>query len=217
MKKLGIGFILLIIPFINIITGFIVKGYQLECARTSMKKKHKLPEWTKFLQLFVNGILAVVIGIIYALPFIIFLFLSVGNIFINLIKTTPELTEDVILSSINSFTIPGLIVTLILFILALYISPIAIMNFVNKNKFKDAFKLKSVFKKAFTSKYLLTVIVILAYSIVIFIMTGAINYFFSLFSGEVIILIINNILSALTSFIIGVTAFTIIGEIYPKL
>jgi len=217
MRKFGIGFVLLVFPILSIITGFLVKGYQLECARTAMKKKQKLPEWIDFSKLFVNGILALIIGIVYALPFLIFLFLSVGTVFINMIKTGTELTSEALITSMNSFTVPGLIITIILFVLAIYITPIAVLNFVNKNKFKDAFKLKLVFKKAFTSKYLITIIFILAYSIIIFMITGGINYVFALSANTILILIIQNILSALTSFIIGVTAFTLIGEIYQKL
>ena len=39
-NKLGIGVILLILPFINILTSFLVKGYKLESARSVFKKKY---------------------------------------------------------------------------------------------------------------------------------------------------------------------------------
>jgi len=215
--KLLIGFVFLVVPILNILTGFFVRGYELECGKTAMKKSFKLPEWTSFLKLFVNGLLALIIGLIYLIPFFIFLFISIGSLIIEVIKNQTQITEELIMSSINSFTIPSLIITIILFFLGIYLIPIAIMNFVTKYRFKDGFDLLTVFKKAFTGRYILIVLFILAYAIGIYIISSLILYVFGLFSPELLVLIINNILSALTTFIIGVTAITLIGEAYPKL
>ena len=45
LNKFLIGVLLLIVPFLNLITGLFVRGYSLECAKSSMKKKFGLPEW----------------------------------------------------------------------------------------------------------------------------------------------------------------------------
>lgn len=217
LNKFLIGFIFLVVPILNIVTGFFVKGYQLECGRTALKKSSKLPDWNNFLKLFVDGLLATVIGIIYLLPFIIFLLLTLGDLIISLIKTKTTITEELVLNSVNSFTIPGLIITLVLFLLGIYLIPIAIMNFISKCKFKDAFNLILVFKKAFRGKYFLVVLFIIAYSLLIIILSGLITYLFSLFAGEMVLLVTNNILSAITNFIIGITGITLVGEIYQKL
>ena len=215
--KFLIGFVFLVIPIVNILTGFFVRGYQLECGKTAMKKKYTLPEWTSFLRLFLNGLLAAIISLIYLIPFIIFLVISLGSILLEIIKNPTQITEELVLNSVSSFTIPGLIITLLFFVLGLYLIPIALMNFINKNEFKDAFNLTTIFKKAFTGKYFLTILFIIAYAIAVYVISSIITSIFTLFSPELIILIINNILAALTSFIIGVTAITLIGEAYPKL
>ena len=67
IKKLIIGLIIGIIPIVN----FIATGYHLECAKTAMNKKFKLPDWKNFGKLFVNGFLASVITFIYLLPAIL--------------------------------------------------------------------------------------------------------------------------------------------------
>src|SRR3989344_4340165 len=70
-KKFAKGFLLYVMPFLNIITGIFATGYGLECARTAAKKKFSLPEWKNFGALFFDGLTAFVIGIIYALPAIL--------------------------------------------------------------------------------------------------------------------------------------------------
>ncbi|MFH1209447.1 MAG: DUF4013 domain-containing protein [archaeon] len=206
-----------IISLIDGISNLIVSGYQVECGRTILKKKYKLPDWTSLWHLFINGALATVIGIIYLIPFLIFLVITMGNVLIEMIKNPTVVSDQLILNSIDSFTIPGLIITLLLLVLGIYLIPIAIMSFISKNRFKEAFNIPVVFKKAFKWKYLLAILIILLYSAIILIASTIITYVFSLFSSLIILTIINDILSALTNFLIAVTAITLVGEIYPKL
>lgn len=65
-KKLGIGGLMYLIPLVNIITGLFAYGYGLLCAKTAKEKK--LPEWKNWGDLFVKGLLAAIIGIIYFIP-----------------------------------------------------------------------------------------------------------------------------------------------------
>src|SRR3989344_6689793 len=44
-KKLTIGALLWMIPFVNIITGMFAFGYVLTASKVAMKKNYALPEW----------------------------------------------------------------------------------------------------------------------------------------------------------------------------
>ena len=64
VKKLLIGILLSIVPVVN----FLAVGYMLETARKSMKKDTSLPEWEGWGDLFVKGLLSIVIEAIYFIP-----------------------------------------------------------------------------------------------------------------------------------------------------
>lgn len=214
-KKFIIGIVLLVIPGVNIITSFIVRGYQLECSKNIKKKKYELPEW-KYLKYFVIGILSFLISLIYLLPALIIFFISVGNIVLDVIKTTePDLQS--IIASISSGEITGVIISIILFVITSYIVPIALLEYLNKYKFKDAFKINTVLKKAFTRKYLGVILVIILYYIFVYITFSIIAALIAFIPATLITQVISVILSSIVSFIIGVTGFTLIGEVYPKL
>src|SRR3989344_5251075 len=84
-NKLAIGIIFLIIPFVSIITGFFVKGYRMESARTALNKKFEMPKWESFGNLFVRGLLSWIIGIIYMIPAIVLILIAAGKILYNIL------------------------------------------------------------------------------------------------------------------------------------
>ncbi|MAG38941.1 hypothetical protein CMO90_02525 [Candidatus Woesearchaeota archaeon] len=150
-KKLGIGFLFYVIPFVSIITRFFALGYELECARTAMKKQRKLPEWNNFGNLFVRGLLVLVIGIIYFIPLIILLIAFTWQ-FIPLL--TPNMAPEEITNIVkDSIGYEKIIILFIVILLFTYILPIAILFFIRKYEFSDAFKIKEIFSKAFKWNY----------------------------------------------------------------
>ena len=64
LKTFIIGSALSILPIIN----FFAFGYILEAAKLTLKKKNTLPEWNNWGNLFVKGLLSVLIGFIYMIP-----------------------------------------------------------------------------------------------------------------------------------------------------
>src|SRR3989338_440193 len=142
-NKLGIGVILLIIPIINIITSFFVRGYKLESARAVLNKKFTMPTWEKWGQLFLRGLLSWLIGIIYMIPGIILILISVGKVLYNIIiqyglnqglSVGNSISDQLIQNSLlqNVSMIPVFILGVILALLAAYVTPIAIMRYVEK-------------------------------------------------------------------------------------
>lgn len=215
-KKLFIGIILLLIPFVNIITGFIVKGFQLECAKEVKKRKFQLPEWRFFKKHFIVGVLSFLISFIYLIPALIILVASAKNFILEIIQST-EFNPEMFISSLTSVETTGLTAGILLMILTLYVVPIALMEFLNKYKFKDGFKINIVLKKAFTGDYFKVALVILIYYIIVYIIFSILMSLFAFIPSEITIQVISAILSSIISFVIGITAFTLLGEVYPKL
>lgn len=226
-NKLGIGIIFLIIPFVNIITGFFVKGYKLETARTASNKKFAMPPWNNWGNLFVRGVLSWVIGIIYMIPALIFILSSIGKTLYNVIsqfgiqglslnnQVSDQLIQNALLE--NSSMLPVFIIGVLLALLAAYLIPIATMKYIRKYNFKDAFELKSVFKKAFKGKYFLAILVILIYSVVVSLVVSALNLGFNAINVQYLAVTIGIILNGLAGFMVLITSYTIIGEVYNKL
>jgi len=224
-NKLLLGVLFLLIPIVNIITGFFVKGYRLEAAKSYNKK---LPEWKGFGKLFLRGLLSWVIAIVYLLPAIIFLAVSVGKILYDIIlqygltqglSTNNPLSDSVIQSFLLSNTglIPVFFIGLILMVLAAYITPIAVMKYIQKYKFEDAFKLKQVFRKSFTGKYFIAVLAILLYGFVISLISNALQMGVAVIGIEFLMIALTLIITSFASYILIITTYTILGEVYSKI
>ena len=192
IKKLIIGFVLNIIPIVN----FLVIGYQLECAKTAMKKNFKLPEWENWGDLFIIGLLGFIIVVIYFIPFLIVLaILGISLLpFIAFGGRQPGISE------FSNFIGGGIILTIV-FVIAMYLLPVALLSYVERLNFGDAFSFGKVFKKAFTSQYFISWFLLVIYGFII----------------SVILSVIPFVGGALSGYIIGVTAMTVFGELYHSL
>jgi hypothetical protein len=210
-KKLGIGALMYMIPIVDLITRFFASGYTLECAKTAMKKKSKMPEWTDWGNLFLKGLSVFAIALIYAIPIgIIAAFMVVkamqGIGWSTMLSVQPEM----IMSNIASLGL-GFILFMVLLLLFSYIMPMVLMFFVDKWKFGDAFKLGEIFKKAFTGKYFIAWIVIMVYSF-------AITFLVGIISGlTAITFIIPLILFAFLNMVLMITSMTVFGEVYSEI
>ncbi len=224
-KKLLIAILLCWLPIIN----FWTIGYFFECAKSAMKKKFELPEWKNWSQLWVNGLLGSIILIIYCIPILIVIAIAIVIV----------LSLKLFSTGASTLTGTGTIVVAILIFLVLllffvifavfygYISPMAIMHFINKNKFGDAFNFKLIFKRAFTQSYLIAWLIILAYSIVGSTVLQIIYRLISLpsivmGSGTIPLIwtgfafLIYFILSIIYSGFMGITSYTLYGDAFGE-
>lgn len=223
-NKFGVGVVLLMIPFVNLL----VRGYKLESARTAMNKKFSMPKWENFGSLFLRGLLSWVIGIVYMLPAIIFIIIPLGKTLYDIIlqyglnqglSLQNELSNQLIQNSLvqNASMMPIFALGILLALLAAYITPLAIVRYSEKYKFKSAFDFGIIFKKAFTGKYFLAVLVVIAYSIVISLIVSALNLGFSAMNINTVYVILSFIVGGLSGFMIMITSYTIFGEVYSKI
>jgi len=146
IPSLIIGGLLTII--LGIIITSIIQGWFLRCMNSALKNKSKLPNWNNFMDLFKKGFILSIIYLIYIIALAIPLLLYVLTLAIPLLFSEVVPTIAIIL-------------TILLFLLFLYTIPMIEVFYSKNYKFKEAFDLKRIFKKAFTWKYLGNGLVIL--------------------------------------------------------
>jgi len=198
-KKLAIGAVMYMIPIVNIITQFFGMGYVLTCGATAIKKQKKLPEWKDWGGLFIKGLLAAIIGIIYLIPAIIIGVIAVGATVLT--GFTAE-AMPAMLGSLGA----GMVVTLLVGLLTVYIVPVAILMYASEGKFGSAFRLGDVFKKAFTGKYFAAWILAVVSSVVLHVVGLLIS------APLAITIVLPLVISGFVSIIVGIISMTLIGE-----
>lgn len=223
VKNLIIGIILSIIPIVNstIVTGFAIESSGLSKTRPSKK----MPEWKNWGHLFVQGLSAIVVQIIYLIPAILVLLvgfgLAIGDISSVLLGqvATPEVIDQIEAGEITDAQIqqmfgenwylmlpsilrvaPILIVGFILALVATFLTPIAVLNSAKKKRFSAAFELGTVIQKALTGKYVLAWLVV----IVIGIILSAVLDFVPIVGP------------AISMFVIGVIGYSLYGQVYKE-
>jgi len=222
LKKLVIGIVLSLIPIVN----FTVTGFAIESSGVGKTKPSKnMPEWRDWWYLFVKGLAALVINAIYLIPAIVVILiaagLAMGDIASALLGTviTPELMSQIragnappeqigmilrqnwylILPTIMKVA-PIFLVGLLLALIASFLTPMAILNYVKNRRFSAAFDLGAVSRKALTGKYFVVWLV----AIVLTIILGAILKFVP-FLG-----------SAISLFLVNVITYSLYGQVYRK-
>ena len=196
IKTLVIGIILQMIPGVNLITT----GFHLKCAKTAVNDDFNLPEFGEWGKLFITGLIAFLIELVYTLPALIVLFVSMGAAMFGMLTGATAGSNGLAFASLGGMGL-GLILGLILTFIAAYISPLALISYALDEKIGDAFKFKALVKKSLNVKYLLVWIVSLAYTLIL---TGVLS-------------IIPFIGTAAGMFIGLVTSMTLIGEAYKEL
>lgn len=193
INKLIIGSFLSIIPIVNLL----VTGYFVYAAKNTMKKKDAIPEWDNWAELFIKGLSVAIIGLVYSLPALVLLFLG-GGILVTVItdsmlaRTMPALIAGgglLVLAGLFFLLLSGLIV------------PMALMSFIDKGNFGDAFAFGKILKKVLTVQYLVPWLVVLVYSAV----------------ASILFLEVPLVGYAIASFVVGMTAFTVFAEVYREM
>ncbi len=196
-NKLAIGAVLYMIPLVNLITGMFATGYILETGKNAMKKKFTMPGWHHWGKLFVNGLLAAIIALIYLIPAMILMFIGLGSRIITGAES----------GIITSIVVVGIIIGAFTF----YILPNSLMQFVYHEHFSAAFELKEIFKKSFTGKYLGAWIIAVLYTLIFTIIGSAISSILEF------TIILPFIISGFVQFAVGITMLTIIAQAYAEI
>lgn len=149
-QKFIIGVAFSILPILN----FFALGYILDASKLSMKKRFELPEWKDFGRLFIDGLLAMVIQLVYFIPALIILLVGVGyTAFSKDFLATMARGDLMSVGEVFSILGPLIFVFVLLGIIAVYIYPVAIFLYIDSKKLGHAFNLQKVLAIAFSSNY----------------------------------------------------------------
>jgi hypothetical protein len=217
LDKALVGIVLSIIPIVNLM----VLGYAL----VASKDNKKLPEWKNIGDLFIKGIIAMVIGVLLFLPAIALI--SVGTVTLLLSPSLMPIMESVystvwnsalsggqfntamaqiiygnwnLISSLFVLVAPFFVIAGLVALMAGYVMPMALLEWINTKKAGSAFSGK-VLRKAFTGEYLVNWFVVMVLSVIIGFFLGFIP-----FLG-----------AGLTLYVTQVFSYTVLGEVYRKL
>jgi hypothetical protein len=221
-KKLLIGILLSMIPVVR----WFAKGFIFESSGVGKTKSlERMPEWSDWGGLFFKGFVGSVISVIYMLPAIFVFLVGAGLTVIDLINAyvgrviSVEALKGVAAGTVGIDTItptiinnwplaipyilrmiPILMMAAILGLLAKYVLPMAILNYMKSERFEDAFRLGEIFRKAFTAKYFWVWVVITVITVVLFALLG-----FFWFVGF-----------AVAYFFVGVFGYTLFGQVFKE-
>jgi len=192
INKFIIGVVLSIIPIVN---ATIVQGYAIECSGLGKNKSGKLPEWKELGDLFVKGLLAVIIGLVYMLPASVFFMVGMRGLITGFMKEG--------WSAIFSYlpaAVPMFIIGAILWSIAAYLTPMAVLNYIKNRSLSKAFAFNEVFHKCFNTKYLVAFIVVCVVLVI----------------ATTVLFLIPFIGLAIANFVVTVFAYTVFGEVYKE-
>lgn len=216
-KKLSIGALLYMIPFVNWVSGIFAYGYALLYAKSAAQNKHTLPEWKNWGDLFVKGILALVISVIYFLP----VFIILVALFMPFM-TNPIIQQAIMqkadwntIIALYGLTMPSYVpvlfaVSIALYLFTAYIIPLALMMFINKDRFGAAFQFKEICRRAFTGKYFVAMIVAVLYSVAV---SFALSIPVALLGFTVVL---PYVINGYMAMVLQLTMVSIYGQVYAE-
>ena len=130
--KLLIGSLLYMVPWLNLLLQVFGCGYMLECA-----KHKKLPEWKRWEDLFLHGIFAHVIALVYLIPALVIGYLTDAASYLTAFRsfvaiiTLPESVFSILQGLTFDITWMTVIVAL-----SLYFIPAALIMYTKKYNLK---------------------------------------------------------------------------------
>ena len=129
------------------------------------------------------------------------------------ILANPNNMEAILGSILPSLMVGGpiIIVGFILLLVAAFLSPMAVMKYIKKDKLGAAFAMGSIIKNALTMDYIVSLIVIFVYAIVLSIIAGIIGMILVLIPvlGPILMMVV----SGGIAFAIATTQYTILAQI----
>lgn len=198
-RRLSIGALLLMIPGISVFTGLFTTGYLLHFLRA---KNTQLPQWTDWTTLFLDGLRALILSLVWFLPAIVIGLIVFGDS----LFTTGAIA--------SSFGIIGSILVLIVFAITTYLVPSALILFARARTFSAGLAIRSVIHRSLTKQYLVQLLLALLVYAIINLVLGILAFalIFLGIAGTVVFVII----TGYASFISAIIAFTLIGYVQTK-
>jgi len=169
VRKLIIGIVVNILPIVNLISF----GYTLESSDIKRgEQTDKMEEWEDFGGFFVKGLLAFIASLIYGIPAlivgIIAFVVALGPLFGQLALMGPQKVQMMNPEEFFPIFVPYILAALplvvfmaILILIATYVAPVAVLNYIKTDNFSEAFNFKEITKYIFTGEYIVVWLLVL--------------------------------------------------------
>ncbi len=195
IQKVLIGGLLSIIPIVNLIAY----GYILKVMKRSIEGKPDMPKWDDWGELFMNGLMAAIIGLIYMIIPILILGASAGSMIMAAISENPKMLFTAIAGAFGGLLIAGLLALIFGFLL-----PMALSMYVKENNFSAALRFNEVISriKSVFGDYLTVFVIVIALSVVLGVLS--------------IIPVLGILIMIFGSFYIGAVAYNMFGKVCAR-
>ena len=195
IKKVLIGGILGLIPIIN----FIVYGYYLKVIKGAFEEKSTMPEWEDWGDLFIKGLIVLIISIVYMIIPIIVMLASAGGMMFAALSGDPTAAVGGLGAAIG-----GLLLGSILILIFGFVLPMGVVMYAKEDSIGAAFRIKEVLSriKSVFGDYITTYIVLI---VLIFVLS---------FIGS--IPIIGWLIAIFGYFYLFVTIWNMFGKTYTR-
>lgn len=165
LLKVLIGGIIAIIPIVNLIAS----GYLLKVMKGAMDGKPGMPKWDDWENLFMNGLMAAIIVLIYMIIPILILLVSAGSIVAAVLTGNTEMILGAIAGAMG-----GVLIGLLLALIIGFLIPMALSMYSRENSFGAALRVGEVISRIKTvfQDYLIVYIVVIALLFILGVLRG---------------------------------------------
>ena len=130
-----------------LVLGLFTSGYSIRLAQSVMKGKFILPEWTEWGDLFVKGLIATIISLIWFIPTLVIGGIALGSAVLGGLSGTLDI------GSLAGGALFGAILTGLVGALTLYLLPSAIFTYAKQERFGAGFDFGTIAAHAFSIPY----------------------------------------------------------------
>ena len=142
LQKVLIGGIINMIPIVN----FLGSGYNLKVMKAAISGKSELPEWGDWGNLFVKGLIAFIITIVYLIIPIVVLLISLGSMILSLISSGMSGNMGMALGAIGG-AMGGFLIGIILLLVFGFLIPMALSMYAKEDNIGAAFRFGEVISR----------------------------------------------------------------------
>jgi hypothetical protein len=195
IQKVLIGGIVLLIPIVDLIAY----GYLLKVMRGAMDGKSGMSKWDDWGNLFMNGLMAAIIWVIYMIIPILILLVSAGSMVAAALSRNTELLMGTLAGAAGGF-----LIALLLAVVLGFLVPMALSMYVKENNFGAAFRVGEVISriKSVFGDYLMVYIVVIALWFVLAVLSG--------------IPVLGLLIMIFGGFYIGAVAYNMFGKVCAR-
>jgi len=212
LQTLAIGIIIgAVSPFTLGLVGLLITGYSVGIGRNVLKGNNKMPKWDpgQIVQYIKDLIFVIIISIIYMIPAGILLIVGGAALIGTVLSAISGGGGDVGATILGGIATGGIFILLglLLALVGMLFSTMGIFFYIKEGSLGAAFKFGAILKKILTGSFWATLIILVIYSIVLFIVAGLLS----------IIPVVGTLVGiGLVTFLSSTTSYTMFAQVFKE-